>query len=104
MRALCNRGWADRSERFKRLSDTKNARTSQPPLPHTTLTLPGRSRPKLVYTIPIHQNPTGATLPEARRVQLLQLAHHYGFHVVADEVYQVRPLLASACLPACPHA
>lgn len=45
-------------------------------------------RPKLCYSIPIHNNPTGATIPLKQRMQLLQLAHQYGFLIVADEVYQ----------------
>lgn len=46
-------------------------------------------RPKLLYTIPIHNNPAGTTLPLHKRQQLLQLAHKYRFTVVADEVYQL---------------
>jgi DNA-binding transcriptional MocR family regulator len=46
-------------------------------------------RPKLCYTIPVHNNPTGATIPERNRVKLLQLAHHHNFLILADEVYQL---------------
>jgi DNA-binding transcriptional MocR family regulator len=46
-------------------------------------------RPKLVYTIPIHHNPTGATLSLARRRKLVALAKKHDFLIVADEVYQL---------------
>jgi len=46
-------------------------------------------RPRLCYTIPVYNNPTGATIPVEQRMQLLQLAHKYGFIIVADEVYQM---------------
>ncbi|KAG2449620.1 hypothetical protein HYH02_005153 [Chlamydomonas schloesseri] len=46
-------------------------------------------RPRFVYTIPIHNNPRGTTLPAARRRRLLALAAQYDFLVLADEVYQL---------------
>lgn len=46
-------------------------------------------RPKLCYTIPIHNNPTGATIPVEERMKLLQLAHQFNFVLVCDEVYQL---------------
>ncbi|WIA33240.1 hypothetical protein OEZ86_006382 [Tetradesmus obliquus] len=46
-------------------------------------------RPKLLYTIPIHNNPAGTTIPLAKRQQLLRLAHRHDFTIVADEVYQL---------------
>jgi DNA-binding transcriptional MocR family regulator len=45
--------------------------------------------PKLLYTIPAFQNPTGTTLSPGRRQRLMELADEYGFLVVADEVYQL---------------
>ncbi|MFO8064761.1 MAG: PLP-dependent aminotransferase family protein [Spirochaetia bacterium] len=45
--------------------------------------------PAFIYTIPVHQNPSGATLSEARRTRLVDLAQRAGFFVVADEVYQL---------------
>lgn len=48
-----------------------------------------KHQPKLVYTIPIHQNPTGTTLPAARREQLVNLAQQHGFFILADEVYHL---------------
>lgn len=44
-------------------------------------------RPKLVYTIPTFQNPTGYTMPLRRRQRLVELAQQHDFLVVADEVY-----------------
>lgn len=43
---------------------------------------------KLLYTIPAYHNPTGATLPAARRQRLAQLADQHGITILADEVYQ----------------
>jgi DNA-binding transcriptional MocR family regulator len=46
-------------------------------------------QPRLLYTIPIWHNPTGATLPVARRRRLIELARAYDIIIVADEVYQM---------------
>jgi len=43
--------------------------------------------PKLLYTIPTIQNPTGSVLPPDRRGPLLRLAEAYGFLVFEDECY-----------------
>jgi 2-aminoadipate transaminase len=45
-------------------------------------------RPKLLYTIPDHQNPAGVTLAEERRAPLVELARRYGFLVVEDVAYR----------------
>ncbi|MEI7770727.1 MAG: PLP-dependent aminotransferase family protein [Chloroflexales bacterium] len=44
-------------------------------------------RPKIIYTIPTFQNPTGATMPLGRRLRLLELAIAYGVLVVEDDAY-----------------
>ncbi|HRI56541.1 MAG TPA: PLP-dependent aminotransferase family protein, partial [Anaerolineae bacterium] len=44
-------------------------------------------RPVLLYTIPTHQNPSGATLSLPRRRRLVELSQQHGFTVLADEVY-----------------
>ena len=44
-------------------------------------------RPVLVYVVANFDNPTGATLAEARRVALAGLADRYGFVVVEDDPY-----------------
>ena len=50
--------------------------------------LRGGTRPKLVYTIPDHQNPAGVTLAAGRRGPLVELARRYGFLVVEDVAYR----------------
>lgn len=45
-------------------------------------------RPKLVYTIPDHQNPAGVSLSLERRSALLELARRHGFLVVEDVAYR----------------
>jgi len=44
-------------------------------------------RPKFIYTLPTFQNPTGTTLPLARRHALLALAARHGVPVVEDDPY-----------------
>ncbi len=48
-----------------------------------------RQQPAFLYTVPTFQNPSGVTLPEARREELAQMAREYDFFVVADEVYHL---------------
>ena len=50
--------------------------------------LVGGLRPKLVYTIPDHQNPSGVSLAADRRAALVELARHHGFLVVEDVAYR----------------
>src|SRR5881396_3658099 len=45
-------------------------------------------RPKLVYTIPDHQNPTGVSLSRERRELLVELARRHGFLIVEDVAYR----------------
>jgi 2-aminoadipate transaminase len=45
-------------------------------------------RPKLLYTIPDHQNPAGVSLAADRRVGLVELARRYGFLIVEDVAYR----------------
>ena len=45
-------------------------------------------RPKLVYSIPDHQNPAGVSLSADRRAPLVELARHYGFLIVEDVAYR----------------
>ena len=44
-------------------------------------------RPKFIYTIPTFHNPTGVTMPLARRQRLVALAATYGVVVVEDDAY-----------------
>ena len=55
----------------------------------TMLADPAVPRPKLLYTIPTFQNPSGSVLAHNRRQALVNLAQRYGFLVLADEVYQL---------------
>jgi 2-aminoadipate transaminase len=50
--------------------------------------LRGGMRPKLLYTIPDHQNPAGVTLAAERREPLVDLARRYDFLVVEDVAYR----------------
>jgi 2-aminoadipate transaminase len=45
-------------------------------------------RPKLVYTIPDHQNPAGVSLSRERRGLLVELARRYGFLIIEDVAYR----------------
>eukprot|EP00854_Cymbomonas_tetramitiformis_P012442 gene12442-14699_t len=46
-------------------------------------------RPRMVYLVPTHGNPSGKTLPAERRLRLVHLAHQYQFLILADEVYHL---------------
>jgi 2-aminoadipate transaminase len=50
--------------------------------------LAGGLRPKLLYTIPDHQNPAGVSLTADRRALLVELASRYGFLVIEDVAYR----------------
>jgi DNA-binding transcriptional MocR family regulator len=45
----------------------------------------------LVFVVPTFGNPTGATLPDVRRRQLVTLARQHNLLVLADDVYQLLP-------------
>eukprot|EP00172_Hildenbrandia_rubra_P001284 Plantae.Rhodophyta-Hildenbrandia_rubra.ctg18300.p1 GENE.Plantae.Rhodophyta-Hildenbrandia_rubra.ctg18300~~Plantae.Rhodophyta-Hildenbrandia_rubra.ctg18300.p1 ORF type:complete len:420 (+),score=47.90 Plantae.Rhodophyta-Hildenbrandia_rubra.ctg18300:2577-3836(+) len=44
-------------------------------------------RPKMLYTVPLANNPTGSTMPDSNRHRLVALAQKYNFKIAADEVY-----------------
>jgi 2-aminoadipate transaminase len=44
---------------------------------------------KLVYTVPVHHNPTGIIMSQAKRERLAAMARQYKFYVIADEAYQL---------------
>ena len=46
-------------------------------------------RPAFVYTIPSYHNPGGQSMSAERRTHLVGLSQEHGFHIVADEVYQL---------------
>ncbi len=45
-------------------------------------------RPKILYTIPDFQNPTGLTMSAPRRGELITLARRYGFLILEDVTYR----------------
>jgi len=45
-------------------------------------------KPKLLYTIPEFQNPTGVTMSAERRKHLIALANQYDFYVLEDTAYR----------------
>src|SRR4051794_37526737 len=46
------------------------------------------ARPKLLYAIPDHQNPTGLSLSAERRSALVELCRHHGVLLVEDVAYR----------------
>jgi 2-aminoadipate transaminase len=50
--------------------------------------LAGGLRPKIVYTIPDYQNPTGLSMSADRRAELAGLARRYGFLICEDVAYR----------------
>ncbi|CAM5685372.1 PLP-dependent aminotransferase family protein OS=Streptomyces alboniger OX=132473 GN=CP975_20090 PE=4 SV=1 [Streptomyces alboniger] len=47
-------------------------------------------RPKLLYTVPTFQNPTGRTLPAERRAAVAGAAERHGVWIVEDDPYELR--------------
>jgi len=56
-------------------------------------------QPKLLYTIPTFQNPSGHTLSLERRKKLIELAERHDFLIVADEVYHLLPYTQAPPMP-----
>ncbi|MBW5485073.1 aminotransferase-like domain-containing protein [Streptomyces bambusae] len=56
-------------------------------LPDALEELVARERPKLLYTVPTFQNPTGRTLPAARRAAVAEIAFRLGLWLVEDDPY-----------------
>merc|ERR550532_1081310 len=54
---------------------------------------------KIVYTVPVHHNPTGITMSNAKREKLVALAQKYKFLIIADESYQLLNFKPSGVLP-----
>jgi 2-aminoadipate transaminase len=44
--------------------------------------------PKFLYTIPDHQNPSGVSLSDERRAELVRLAREVGFLIIEDVAYR----------------
>jgi 2-aminoadipate transaminase len=64
--------------------------------------LAGGLRPKIVYTIPDYQNPTGLSMSADRRMELVTLARRYGFLICEDVAY--RELGFAALFPPPPRS
>jgi len=45
-------------------------------------------KPKFIYLVPDFQNPAGITMPESRRIEIIQLAHKYEVLIVEDSPYR----------------
>ncbi len=56
-------------------------------IPEALEEIVARERPKLLYTIPTFQNPTGRTLPGARRAAVAQIAARLGLWLIEDDPY-----------------
>ncbi|MFJ3926113.1 PLP-dependent aminotransferase family protein [Streptomyces sp. NPDC090022] len=56
-------------------------------LPDALADIITRERPKLLYTVPTFQNPTGRTLPAARRAAVAEIAGRLGLWLVEDDPY-----------------
>ncbi|MFG2877662.1 PLP-dependent aminotransferase family protein [Streptomyces sp. NPDC048337] len=56
-------------------------------LPDALADIVARERPKLLYTIPTFQNPTGRTLPAERRAAIAKTAARLGLWLVEDDPY-----------------
>jgi 2-aminoadipate transaminase len=61
--------------------------------------LAGGLRPKIVYTIPDFQNPTGLSMSAERRQGLVDLARRYGFLILEDVAYRELGFDAAAAPP-----
>ncbi|WP_037674579.1 PLP-dependent aminotransferase family protein [Streptomyces griseus] len=46
-----------------------------------------RERPKLLYTVPTFQNPTGRTMPVERRAAVASVAARHGLWIIEDDPY-----------------
>ncbi|MFD5589241.1 PLP-dependent aminotransferase family protein [Streptomyces sp. NPDC127063] len=57
------------------------------PDPRALEELVARERPKLLYTVPTFQNPTGRTMPAGRRAALAAVAARCGLWIVEDDPY-----------------
>jgi DNA-binding transcriptional MocR family regulator len=59
----------------------------------------GLPLPKFIYIVPNGDNPSGATLPQARRRHLLDIADRFGVLILEDDPYQLLQLDETPLLP-----
>ncbi|MEU9554881.1 PLP-dependent aminotransferase family protein [Streptomyces fumanus] len=57
------------------------------PDPEALEDLVARERPKLLYTVPTFQNPTGRTMPAERRAAVAEVAARRGLWIIEDDPY-----------------
>ncbi|SNX63104.1 2-aminoadipate transaminase [Streptomyces sp. TLI_55] len=57
------------------------------PDPEALAELVVRERPKLLYTVPTFQNPTGRTVPAERRAEVAAVAARHGLWIIEDDPY-----------------
>jgi 2-aminoadipate transaminase len=56
-------------------------------VPESLADIAARTHPKLVYTIPNFQNPSGRLMTQERRARVLELANEFDFLVIEDDPY-----------------
>lgn len=59
-----------------------------------------RYKPKMIYTVPVAQSPTGITLATERRAKLLELARRYNLLILEDDTCNEFYYEAETCPPA----
>lgn len=58
-----------------------------------------RYRPRLLYTMPVYQTPTGVCLSSEKRKKLLALAEEFDFYIVEDDLFSDLNLKGERLLP-----
>ncbi|KAI8811038.1 pyridoxal phosphate-dependent transferase [Cladochytrium replicatum] len=62
----------------------------QRPLGHSGVSSGAWTRyPYLLYLVPTFSNPTGATIPEAHRAEIVELARKHNVLIVCDDIYEI---------------
>jgi 2-aminoadipate transaminase len=56
-------------------------------VPESLEEVAARTRPKLLYTIPNFQNPSGRLMSQERRARMLEIAGRYDFLIIEDDPY-----------------
>jgi 2-aminoadipate transaminase len=56
-------------------------------VPESLAAVAERTRPKLLYTIPNFQNPSGRLMTQERRTRVLEIAARYDFLIIEDDPY-----------------
>ena len=56
-------------------------------VPESLAEVAARTKPKLLYTIPNFQNPSGRLMTQERRERVMEIAREHGFLVIEDDPY-----------------